>query len=102
MKGKFFFYLSSTFFFSLIGYFINTFINFSNYERINSLKGPWDLNIGLSLMLSFIVFIIFTMFWDFKSLKTRSFLQTVIDIILIAINYFIFLLFFISDYRYYI
>ena len=102
MKGILFFYLSSLFSSSIIGYYFKSFINFNDFEKIVNLKGPWDLNIGLSLIFSFFTFIIFSKFWDFKSLKTRSLLQTLIDILIISINSIVFSLFFTSEYKYFI
>lgn len=102
MKGILFFYLSSLFISSIIGYYLNSFINLNDFEKIVNLKGPWDLNIGLSLIFSFFIFIIFSKFWDFKSLKTRSLLQTLIDILVVSINTIILSFLFISEYRYFI
>lgn len=100
MKGILFFYLSSLFSLSIISYHINSFNNFNNFEKITDLKGPWDMNIGLSLIITFIIFMIFSKIWDFKSLKTRSLLQTLVDIILIFLNTSVFSIFFVSEYKY--
>jgi len=102
MKGIFFFYLSSLFISSVVSYYFKSFINFNEFEKIVNLKGPWDINIGLSLVFSFMIFIISTRFWDFKSLKTRSLLQTLVDILLISVSSIVFSIFFTSEYKYFI
>ena len=102
MKGILFFYFSSLFLSSVISYNLNSIYNFKKIEILGDLKGPWDLNIGFSLMFTFIIFFIFTKFWDFKSLKTRKLLQTLIDITIISINTIILSFLFISEYKYFI
>lgn len=102
MKGVLFFYLSSLFLSSIISYNFNSLYNFKRFEILGDLKGPWDLNIGFSLMSTFITFFIFTKFWDFKSLKTRKLLQTLVDITIISINAVILSFLFISEYKYFI
>ena len=100
MKGNIFFYFSFTFLFSIIGYIIDSYFNIKEYEIIKNLKGPWDLNVGLSIMLGFFVYYIFTKIWKFKPLEERSFFQTIIDMVVILINSLIFSIFIIHDYKY--
>ena len=102
MKGTLFFYFCFTFLFSILGYIIDSFYDIKQYEIIKNLKGPWDLNFGLSLMLSFFIYYIFTKIWNFKSLDERSILQTFIDVIIISINTFVFSIFTAGDFKYHI